>query len=145
MAITAHIYNHTVRRFMDGSNAAGDTYKVNLYSAFTFDATATTKSAAETGATELTTANGYTQFDKTLGSVSISTILTNGAMFDAGDTSWTASGGNIAARYVTIFNDTDTDDPPVVTFDLGETVTALSGDFFELIWNANGIISGTVV
>ena len=57
MAVTVSLYNHTAKRFAEGTNAVGDTYKVKLLSAATFDATHTTLTA--TGGTEATTGTGY--------------------------------------------------------------------------------------
>lgn len=143
MAITITPYDHTVLRFVTGENLAADTYKVNLYSAFDFDPADTTKTAAETGATQLSTANGYTQNDKTLASVAI-TQVSNGAKFDAADVTWTATGGPIAASGAMVYNDTDTDDSPVAYIDFGETKTADEGTDFKLIWDATGIVVFTV-
>lgn len=143
MAVTISLYNHTAKRFAEGSNVPGDTYKVNLYSAFTFDATATTKAAAETGATQLSTANGYTQNDKALASVAV-TQTGNDAAFDAADVTWTATGGAIAAMGALVYNDTDTDDPPLAWIDFGETKTADAGTDFKIIWDAAGIVTFTV-
>lgn len=141
MAVTATLYNHTVNRFVNGLNASTDTYIINLYSVFDFDATDTTKALAEGGATQLSTANGYTQNNKALASVTLSLVTTNDAAFDAADVSWTASGGAIGpARYALIYNDTDTDKPPVVYIDFGENKTADSGTPFNITFNASGIV-----
>lgn len=144
MAVTVSLYNHTTAKFADGSFAVGDTYTINLYSAFTHDATATTKTAAESGATQLTTANGYTQNAKNLANVAVSTVTTNDAKFDADDVTWTASGGDIGpARYALLFNDTDANDPPVLSIDFGANFTANTGTDFKITWNASGIITFT--
>lgn len=144
MAVTVTLYDHTVSRFASGANAVGDTYKINLYSAFSFDAADTTKALAEGGATQLTTANGYTQDSKTLANVTVSVVTTNDAKFDADDVSWTASGGDIGpASYALIYNDTDTDDPPVAYIAFGEAKTANTGTPFNITWDAAGIITFT--
>jgi hypothetical protein len=52
---------------------------------------------------------------------------------------WTASGGSIAAAFAMLYNDTDTDDPPVFRYDFEGTVTAVDGDPFQIIWNISGI------
>lgn len=144
MAVTVSLYNHTTAKFADGSFAVGDTYTINLYSAFTHDATATTKAGAESGATQLTTANGYTQNSKNLANVAVSTVTTNDAKFDADDVTWTASGGDIGpARYALVYNNTDTDDPPVLSIDFGENKTANTGTDFKITWNASGIVTFT--
>ena len=144
MAVTITLYNHTVSRFASGANAVGDTYKINLYSAFSFDATDTTKVLAEGGATQLTTANGYTQDSKALTNVAVSVVTTNDAKFDADDVSWTASGGDIGpASYALIYNDTDVDKPPVAYIAFGEAKTANTGTPFNITWDAAGIITFT--
>jgi hypothetical protein len=141
MAVTATLYNHTVNRFNNGLNASGDSYIINLYSAFTFNAANTTKAAAESGATQLPTANGYTQNAKALESVTLNLVTTNDSAFDAADVSWSASGGAIGpARYALIYNDTDADDPPLVYIDLGENKTADAGTPFNVTFNASGIV-----
>jgi len=141
MPVTATLYNHTVNRFTNGLNASGDSYIINLYSAFTFNAANTTKAAAESGATQLATANGYTQNAKALESVTLNLVTTNDSAFDAAGVSWTASGGAIGpARYALIYNDTDADDPPLVYIDLGENKTADDGTPFNVTFNASGIV-----
>lgn len=145
MAVTVSIYNHTAARFASGANAVGDTYKINLYSAFDFDATDTTKALAEGGATQLSTANGYTQDTKELGSVAVNIVTTNDANFDAADVSWTASGGDIGpASHALIYNDTDADDPPVACIVFGENKTANTGTPFVVAFDATGILTWTV-
>lgn len=144
MAVTITLYNHTVSRFASGANAVGDTYKINLYSVFDFDAADTTKALAEGGATQLSTANGYTQDDKALSDVAVSVVTTNDAKFDATDVSWTASGGDIGpASYALIYNDTDADDPPVAYIAFGEAKTANTGTPFNITWDAAGIVTFT--
>lgn len=144
MTVTVSLYNHTVNRFVNGLNAAGDTYRINLYSAFTFNAAATTKAAAESGATQLATANGYTQNDKPLSGVVVELVTTNDARFDASDVYWIASGGNIGpARYALVYNDTDTDDPPVLALDFGANQTAGNGTVFKIVWATSGLVTFT--
>ena len=144
MAVTITLYDHTVSRFASGANAVGDTYKINLYSVFSFDAADTTKALAEGGATQLSTANGYTQNTKELANVAVSVVTTNDAKFDADDVSWTASGGDIGpASYALIYNETDADDPPVAYIAFGEAKTANTGTPFNITWDAAGIVTFT--
>lgn len=143
MAVTVKLYDHTPLRFSNGANAPGDTYIVNLYSALTFTSTDTTKAAAETGATQLSTANGYTQNTKTLDSLALTATGSpaNDVKLDANDVSWTASGGAIGpARYALVCNSTDSNSPPVLFMDFGENKTADNGTPFNIAWHANGII-----
>lgn len=141
MAVTISLYDHTALRFANGSNVAGDTYKLKLLTAATFNATHTTLAA--TGGTEVANGNGYTTGGATLGSVAI-TQSGNDAKFDAADVSWTASGGSITASYGILYNDTDTDDPPVCFIDFDGSQSAGDGTDFKVIWNASGIVTFTV-
>jgi hypothetical protein len=142
MAVTISLYNHTAKLFADGSNAAADTYKVKLLTAATFSAAHTTLAA--TGGTEVANAYGYTTGGASLSGVSVTTVTTNDAMFDASDVTWSASGGSIAAAYGILYNDTDTNDPPLAFIDFGGTETAGDGTDFKIVWNASGIFTFTV-
>lgn len=142
MPVTISLYNHTPQRFASGANAVGDTYKVKLLTAATFDATHTTLAA--TGGTEVANANGYITGGATLANVAVTTVTTNDAMFDADDVTWTASGGAIAASYAILYNDTDANDPPVAFIDFGGSESAGAGTDFKIVWNAAGIVSFTV-
>jgi hypothetical protein len=142
MAITISLYNHTAKRFADGSNAVGDTYKVKLLTAATFDATHTTLSG--TGGTETTGANGYTTGGATLTGVTVDIVTTNDAKFDADDATWSASGGSIAAAYAILYNDTDSNDPPVAFIDFDGSQSAGAETDFKVVWNASGILTFTV-
>lgn len=141
MAVTISLYNHTTRRFADGSNVAADTYKVKLLSAATFDPTHTTLAA--TGGTETASGTGYTTGGATLSNVTIATVTTNDARFDADDLIWYATGGSIVAAYAILFNSSDTDNPPIAFIDFGGSETADDGTLFKISWNANGILSWT--
>lgn len=142
MAVTITLFDHTARRFAEGANIAADTYKVALYTAATFDSTATT--LAGVTKTEVASVNGYTAGGQTLVSVSITTVGTNGAKFDANDVIWSASGGSITASYAIIYNDTDTDDPPLAFIDFGGEQSAGDGTDFLIAWDSSGILVWTV-
>lgn len=137
MAVTITLYNHTSKLFGDGSNAVGDTYKLKLYSAATFNAADTTL-AGITG-TESTTGTGYTAGGQALTGVTVTTVTTNDAAFDANDVTWTASGGSITASYGVIYNDTDANDPPLAFIDFDGSKSAGDGTDFKVTWNASGI------
>jgi hypothetical protein len=142
MAVTISLYNHTAKRFADGANAVGDTYKVMLCTAATFDAADTT--LAGITKTEVASGSGYTTGGAALTSVAVTTTTTNGATFDAADVTWSASGGDIEAAFGILYNDTDADDPPVALIDFDGTQTAPDGTDFLIVWNADGIIKWTV-
>jgi hypothetical protein len=142
VAPTISLYNHTRARFGSGANAVGDTYKVKLLTAATFNATHTTLAA--TGGTEVANGNGYTTGGATLANVAVTIVNTNEAKFDADDATWAASGGAITASFAILYNDTDADDPPVAFIDFDGAETAGTGTDFKIIWNANGIVTFTV-
>jgi hypothetical protein len=142
MAVTISLYNHTARRFADGSNIAGDTYRLMLCTAATFDAANTTLAAITK--TEVANGNGYTTNGPALTGVTITTVTTNDARFDADDVTLAATGGSIEAEFGILYNDTDTNDPPVAFINFGEVKTAAAGTDFLVVWNADGIVSWTV-
>jgi hypothetical protein len=142
MAVTVSLYNHTAARFGSGANAVGDTYKVLLCTAATFDAANTT--LASVTKTEVTNANGYTTGGATLANVAVTTVTTNDAKFDADDVTWSATGSGITASYAILYNDTDADDPPVAFIDFGTSESAGAGTNFLIVWNASGIFTWTV-
>ena len=142
MAVSISLFNHTAKRFADGANAVGDTYKVALYTAVTPNAAATT--LAGVTKTEVANGNGYTTGGVTLANVAVTTVTTNGAKFDADDASWTASGGSITASYAILYNDTDADDPPVALIDFDGSEVAADGTDFLIVWNADGIFTWSV-
>lgn len=142
MAVTVSQYNHTARRFADGSNAPGDSYKVMLCTAATFDATNTT--LAGITKTEVASGSGYTSGGATLTGVAVTTVSTNDAMLDADDAVWLASGGSITASYAILYNSTDANSPPVLFIDFGGSQSVASGGEFRVVWNAsNGIMTWT--
>lgn len=141
---TITLYDHTAKKFADGSFAVGDTYKVKLYSALTPDTSHTTLAAVDGAGTEATAGTGYTAGGATLAGVAVTTVTTNDARFDANDVTWSATGGSISATHAVLYNDTEVDDPPVAYIDFGGTETAGSGTDFIITWNASGIITFTV-
>lgn len=142
MSVTVTIYNHTAARFWSGANAVGDQYIINLYTVLPENASATTKTAAEAGATQLATAFGYTQNAKALTSVAVTIFSTNGFKFDADNPVWTAAGGNLEAEFAMVYNNTDTNNSPVFRVDFGGTSTAPDTIPLEIGWPVDGIFNG---
>lgn len=139
MAVTFNIYDHTLFKLNSGVFLPSHTYKVNLYSAFTFSASSTTKAGAETGATQLATQYGYTQNDKVIADWTF-TQSGNDTILDATNVIWTVSTNTLTASHAMVYNDSVTDDPPLFHIDFGEAVSVPVGDEFRIIWNANGIL-----
>ena len=142
MAVTISLYNHTARRFADGSNAASDTYRLVLCTAATFNASHT--DLADITLTELVNGNGYTTNGPALTGVTITTVDTNGARFDADDVVLAATDDGIGAEFAILYNDTDASNPLVAFIDFGELKTAVAGTDFLVAWNAEGIVTWTV-
>lgn len=139
---TLSLYNHTAKVLFDSSSS--DTYKVILLSAGTFSATHATLAEAAAAYTELSTANGYTAGGKALTGVSITTVTTNDAKFDADDVIWNAVSSGIAASCAILFNDTLANDPPLAFIDFLGTETAPDNTDFKIVWSAGGIFNWTV-
>ena len=142
MAVTVSLYNHTAKKFGEGSWADTDTYKLMLLdSSAAFDATDTV--IGDVSADEVS-GNGWTVGGETLANVDVTTVTTNDGKFDADDVAVTASGGAIgAADYAAIYNDDDTD-ALVAWIDFGESKTADSGTQFKFTWSSSGIFTWTV-
>lgn len=142
MPATVSVYNHTAKLFADGSNAVADTYKLMLCSSATFTASDTTLAAITK--TEVANGNGYTTGGAALTNVAVTTVTTNDAKFDADDVTWTASGATLSAAKAILYNDTDTNDPPLAMIDFDGTQTAGDGTDFIVVWSASGIFTFTV-
>lgn len=132
MAVTVSLYNHTIRRFADGSNAAGDVYKLMLCTAATFNAADTTLDGITK--TETTPEYGYIAGGATLSNVVVNTVQTNAAAFNTDDVTWVASGDSITASFAILYNDTDTGKPPLLFIDFGGPETAAAGATFLVSW-----------
>jgi hypothetical protein len=143
VAVTVDLYDHTTQKIQAGTFPASDTYIVMLYTTLPFNATATTKTAAESGATQLSTANGYTQNTKALTGVSIATATTNDSRFTFDPVNWDATGSGIAAGFALVYSDTQTNDPPLARINFDGTVTAAAGTQFRITPNAGGFIALT--
>ena len=141
MPTTIQLYNHTARRFAAGENGSGDTYRVKLLTAATFNATHTTLAA--TGGTEVSN-GGYTAGGQALTGLAVTTVSTNGARFTADSVVWTATGADLAASFAILYNDTDADDPPVAFINFDGEQSAGVGTDFRINWDASGILTFTV-
>lgn len=142
MAASLTFYNSFREYVADGTiDLDTHTFKVMLVASGYTPSAAHTVKADVTN--ELSTANGYTAGGATLGSV---TWGHSGgtATFDAADTTWTASGGSIVARYAVIYDDTAASDELVCYILLDTTpadVTTTDTNTLTLQWNASGILT----
>ena len=98
MAPTISLYNHTRARFASGANAVGDTYKVKLLTAATFNATHTTLAA--TGGTEVANGNGYTTGGVTVACTVAKDTATDRVTLTFAAGSWTSSTITAAAAVI---------------------------------------------
>lgn len=120
----------------------GDTFAMRLYTSAS-NITTTSVGDATTATNEVANANGYITGGVTLTSVtwnrSAGTVT-----FDSDDGQWTASGGNITARFAAIIDTTTTPDEVVCSTTLDNTpadVTATDGNTFTVQINASGIFT----
>ena len=104
----------------------GDSFKVALSN------TAITASWTQlSSVTQITGENGYTTGGAAMTTVSMS--QTSGVMTWVGsDVSWTASEGNIVARYFVLYSDTSTNDLLVGWWDYGSSFTVYDGGDLNL-------------
>lgn len=89
---------------------------------------------ADITADQLTTANGYTQNDKTLSGVSVTRDDTNNRVDTTfNDVTWTANGGSIGPTgAAAIYDDSHANDIIVGVCDFGQNYTIPDGQDFEL-------------
>lgn len=144
---TLSFYNHTATLFASGQCPPASTYKMCLLAGGVFSAAHTTKAAVIAAATgEVYNAGyGWPQGGVALADVVCEVATTNDAKFDASDVLEVISGGDLDEydSYF-IYNDTLTDDPPLVFVELTTPVTVVDGGAAGAIWSANGIIKFTV-
>lgn len=140
MAVIVSLYDHTRSRFLSGLNQPGTDWLINLYTVLPFNQNAVTKAAAETGATQVATANGYTQNGKALTGVAVTIQNESEGKFDANDVTWTATGGSIVADFAMIYDNTGAGKEPLLHIDFGGTITASNTINFVIQWNSAGIL-----
>lgn len=141
MAVTAHVYNHTLS-LIAGQTVDNDNLKVMLLtSSAAFDATHATVDAVA-GAASPDRANefygnSWPQGGKTVANVASNTITTNDAALTGDQTVETASGGNIGpCRYVLLYDATS--EKPLVLYDLGQDEYAGDTTDFKLTFDLLG-------
>lgn len=144
MAVTAHVYNHTLS-LIAGQTVDNDNLKVMLLtSSAAFDATDTSIDDVA-GALSGSPAerdyefygNSWPQGGKTVANVASNTITTNDAALTGDQTSQTASGGNIGpCRFVLLYDATSM--KPLVLYDLGQDEYAGDTTDFKLTFDLLG-------
>lgn len=118
-----------------------DTFKIMLMAyGYSFNRT-THDLYADVSASEVANGLGYTTLGNTLSGVAITQNDTlNAAVVTWSNTSWTATGGSIAAVGAIIYDDTVTDDPIICYIDFGGLLTAVDGAPFTIA-NISTLIS----
>lgn len=125
-----------------------DTLKLSLVSSAYAPNVATHAARSDFSASELATAFGYTSGGASLTGVSASRTVAV-TKVDAGDVTWTASGGSLVARYAVLYANVTRNGvtDPLIGYLLLDSapadVTATSGDVLTVIWNASGIFTIT--
>lgn len=144
MAVTAHVYNHTLS-LIAGQTVDNDNLNVMLLtSSASFDATDTSVDDVA-GALSGSPAersyefygNGWPQGGKTVGNVESNTITTNDAALTGDQTVETADGGNIGpCRYVLLYDATSM--RPLILYNLGQDEYAGATTDFKLTFDLLG-------
>jgi len=134
MAVVTTISNHAkymlATKEIDFDN---DVFKVILMDdTFTFDKDADA-TLSDVTADQLSTANGYTQDDKTLTGISVTEDDSNDkAAITWDNPTWTASGGSIGATgALIVYDDTTADDTVIFCSDFGTDYTITDGTSFQ--------------
>lgn len=134
MAITKTTSNHYKYQLGTGQiDFSADTIKIILMNtAFAFDKDAHA-TLADVTASQLATANGYTQNNKALANVSLSEDDTNDYLSVSwDDVTFTASGGDIGPFGAAIlYDDTTLDDTVIGCIDLGVDRTIVDGESYQ--------------
>ena len=142
MAASITVYQSVAEYIADGTiDLDTDTFKVSLHtSSYTPSAASHTTTSDLTN--EVANGDGYTTGGATLASVAW-TRSGGTATLDAADTSWTASGSGITARYAVIYKSGGTN--PLIAYILLDTtpadVAVTAGNDLTLQWNASGILT----
>lgn len=142
MAVSIHVYNSTTRRLM-GQQVNFLALKVMLLdNNAVFDAGHTTLSGpAGPGKANQVSGNGWSDGGELLANVNVTTIDTNDAMLDAENVIKRAVGGPIGpAHKAVVYDDSDTNDAPLLFVDFGEPITAGEDTDFLVAWSEQGIL-----
>ncbi len=141
MAVTAHVYNHTLS-LIAGQTVDNDNLKVMLLTSdASFDATDTSvddvagEASPDRGYEFY--GNGWPQDGKTVANVVSNIITTNDAALVGDQTVETATGGSIGpCRYVLLYDATSM--KPLVLYDLGQDEYAGDTTDFKLTFDLLG-------
>lgn len=120
-----------------------DSFKINLYLSTSNCDTLSGTTTLASLTNQVATANGYTQNTK---AVTITTANAGGTITVDETTNpvWTASGGNITARFAVIYDDTHASDQALCVCLLDTTpadVTATDGNTLTITQNASGLFT----
>lgn len=142
MAVTISLYNHTTRKLADQSINFLTLKLMLLTNSATFNATHTALSGpAGAGSANQVSGNGWAAGGEVLANVTVTSVNTNDAAFDADDVVKLATTGPIGPAYkAVLYDDSDANDAPLVFIDFGESVSAGESTDFKIIWSANGIV-----
>ena len=145
MAVTFSLYNTSVKRLINKEVDYANLKVMLLDATATFTATDTalTQVAGASNVKEVS-GNGWDVGGELLGGVAVTTVTTNDAKLDATDVSVTAAGGSIGPAYAAVvYDDTDSNDAPLMYIDFGAAQTAGDTTDFKIVWHANGLVTFT--
>lgn len=135
-----NFYNHTLDLFAGGEVDIAN-IKVMLTNGYTFAATETVMTNATAAQVS---GNGWTVGGEALASAAVTVVSTNGAKLDGDDISVTATGGDIGPADGLVVYDA-TSGKPLFQYDFASSQTAGVGTPFNIVWNASGLATWSVV
>ena len=141
MATTFNPYNSVLLSAASGLYVPFNTsdLRINLYTAFTFNPAHTTKTQAETGATQVATGNGYTQNSKVVANPAFISYATSGLAFKSDAIIWyPGTGETLTARYGLLYFNGLQDKPPLALIDFGQSTSVQAPQPFIIAPPADG-------
>lgn len=140
MSVTVQYFNKFMENLGKGIiNLNSDSFSVILVNGYTFDGTDDT--VASLGAVELPTGYGYVSGGASLNGITYAYDgLNYNTKWDAGNITWTASGGNIGPATGAVIID-NTVNRVILYINFGGPQTATEGSEFKLLFHNNGILT----
>lgn len=140
MAVSISRYNHTVKKLMNKEVDLTSLKVMLLNASASFNATHTALNQVTNSGTYEVSGNGWTSGGVALANVSVTTVDTNGSMFDADDVEVIATGGPIGpANGCVIFDDADANKAPLWFIDFDGSQQAGTSTPFKITFSVNGI------
>lgn len=139
MAIT-NVYPSAIDMVRQNNFGVFNVYKVNLYTAATFNPAHNDDGAVDAASTAVPNGNGYTHFAKTLEVTGWVTEPNGTQRFQCSPVAWPATGAGFTANFAVVFNDSSSD-RPVIHIDFEGPVTVAGGEVLVLDFGSEGLLT----